>query len=390
MSFGMSRRHLRTPQSIIYFCTIITICSLYAAQPIQPVFQREFGLSQFQAILFTTLMMTPLGFAPLIYGFLLESFSAKILVRSAVLLLGSLEILFALSDSYLSLLIIRCLQGLLIPAILTSLMSYVSLTSEPHEVQQSIGVYIASTIIGGFLGRFLSGLFTDLFGWRFFFLVLGTLLFLAFFLLGRMTRDVSLHYARPSRKDVAMLLSGKHTLWLYLTIFSVFFSFAALMNFLPFRLKELNSSFTEAGIGVIYMGYSMGIVASLNVRRIIRFFGNEIRAAQVGISIFAMGTLLFLVTDPVLLFAAMFVFCFGMFLVHALLSGYVNTIVVKNKPLANGFYISSYYTGGSLGSMLPVYAYAEYGWNGFLAVLLVVLSFSWFSIRKLGSVQNMK
>lgn len=174
-------RHLRSPQGIIYFCTIITICSLYAAQPIQPVFQDEFNLSQFQAILFTTLIMTPLGIAPLIYGFLLESFSAKILVRGAVLLLGSLEILFALSDDYLSLLIIRGLQGLLIPAILTSLMSYVALTAEPHEVQQSIGIYISSTIMGGFLGRFLSGLFTDLFGWRFFFFVLGGLLLIAFF-----------------------------------------------------------------------------------------------------------------------------------------------------------------------------------------------------------------
>ncbi|MBU0944501.1 MAG: MFS transporter [Proteobacteria bacterium] len=387
----MTCRHLRTPQSIIYFCTIITICSLYAAQPIQPVFQREFGLSQLQAILFTTLIMTPLGIAPLIYGFLLESFSAKILVRAAVLLLGCLEIFFALSDDYLSLLIIRGLQGLLIPAILTSLMSYVSLTSEPHEIQQSIGFYISSTIMGGFLGRFLSGLFTDLFGWRFFFFVLGLLLIVAFLLLGKLTRDVSLRYARPSRKDVAILLGSKHTIWLYLTIFCVFFAFAALMNFLPFRLKELNSSFTESGIGVIYLGYSMGIVASLNVRRIIKFFGNEIRAAQSGILIFAAGTLLFLVTDPVLLFGAMFVFCFGMFTVHALLSGYVNTIVIKNKSLANGFYISFYYTGGSLGSVLPGYAYAQYGWNGFLAVLLLVLCFAWFCIRKLGTGQkNMK
>lgn len=186
---------------------------------------------------------------------------------------------------------------------------------------------------------------------------------------------------------MALLLGSNNTIWLYLTIFCVFFAFAALMNFIPFRLKELSSSFTESGIGVIYLGYSMGIVASLNVRRIIRFFGNEIRAAKCGILIFAAGTLFFLVTDPILLFAAMFVFCFGMFMVHALLSGYVNTLVEKNKSLANGFYISFYYTGGSLGSVLPGYAYAEYGWGGFLAVLLIVLVFAWFCLRKLGTAK---
>jgi YNFM family putative membrane transporter len=78
----------------IYFASCITICSLYAAQPIQPVFQSEFQLSNLQAILFTTLMMAPLGFAPLFYGCLLESFSAKVMVRWALFSLGVLELLF--------------------------------------------------------------------------------------------------------------------------------------------------------------------------------------------------------------------------------------------------------------------------------------------------------
>ncbi len=65
---------LSSPIRVIYFATIVTICSLYAAQPIQPVFKEEFGLTSLQAILFTTLMMAPLGIAPLFYGFLLESF----------------------------------------------------------------------------------------------------------------------------------------------------------------------------------------------------------------------------------------------------------------------------------------------------------------------------
>ena len=77
----------------IYFCTVITFCSLYAAQPIQPVFQHEFALTSFQAILFTTLMMLPLGFAPLFYGVLLESLSARLIVRTAILLLGVLATL---------------------------------------------------------------------------------------------------------------------------------------------------------------------------------------------------------------------------------------------------------------------------------------------------------
>ena len=153
----------------IYFCTVLGFCSLYAAQPIQPVFQQEFALNSFQAILFTTLMMLPLGFAPMFYGFMLEAFSARMILRLAVLFLGLLELVFSITNNYLLLLIIRGLQGMVIPAIFTSLISYISFTTRQDEVQAAVARYIAATILGGFLGRFLSGLFTELVGWRFFF-----------------------------------------------------------------------------------------------------------------------------------------------------------------------------------------------------------------------------
>ena len=119
----------------IYFCTVITFCSLYAAQPIQPVFRQEFGLSSLQAILFTTLMMLPLGFAPMFYGVLLESLSARKIVRTALLLLGLLELVFCCTNSYVLLLVIRGLQGMAIPAILTSLVSYISFTAPREDVK---------------------------------------------------------------------------------------------------------------------------------------------------------------------------------------------------------------------------------------------------------------
>lgn len=52
---------------------IVTFCSLYAAQPLQPLFQSGFHLTPIQALLFTTLMMAPLGIASLFYGYLLDA-----------------------------------------------------------------------------------------------------------------------------------------------------------------------------------------------------------------------------------------------------------------------------------------------------------------------------
>lgn len=382
-------RSSRSSLLIVYFSAIVTICSLYAAQPIQPVFQQQFDLSKLQALLFTTLMMAPLGVAPLFYGYLLEAISAKILVRWAILLLGLLEILFAMAGSYWSLLSIRAVQGLMIPAILTSLMSYISYTSENKNVQHAIAVYIAATIMGGFLGRFLSGLFTDIFGWRFFFFALGTVLSVDFFLLGRLEKNVKLKYERPDFRQVAMLFNEGRFRWLYFAIFCIFFAFSALMNFLPFELKKISPSFQETGIGLLYLGYSMGILVSLNTRRIIRWFGNEPDAVMVGIGIFIAGTIAFFFQRYAVMFIAMFVFCFGFFMAHSLLSGFVNKLARDNKALANGVYISFYYTGGSLGTFLPGVFFGHFSWRVFIVSLLLVLSVAMFFAGRLrAAVRN--
>ena len=335
-----------TPIRLIYFATIVTICSLYAAQPIQPVFQKEFQLSNLQAILFTTLMMAPLGCAPLFYGYLLEAFSAKLLVRWALALLGILEFLFALTNDYFTLLFLRAFQGLIIPAILTSLMSYISYSSAREEVQHSIAMYVGATIMGGFLGRFFSGLSTELFGWRVFFFVLGLLLLVASYLLSCLERDVKMAYARPRLAEIAGLLRQGQFLWLYLAIFCLFFVFSALMNILPFELRKVGTLFGEAGVGLLYLGYSMGVFVSFNSRRIIRLFGSETTAIGAGIVIFFLGTMLFMIERYSVMFLAMFVFCTGSFLAHSLLSGFVNKLARDNKAIANGVYISFYYMGG--------------------------------------------
>lgn len=380
---GQALQPTNSARKYIYFATIVTFCSLYAAQPIQPLFKQEFQLSEFQAILFTTLMMAPLGVAPLFYGYLLESFSAKVMVRWALFLLGILEILFSLSGNYLTLLLIRATQGLMIPAILTSIMSYISYSSSKDKVQHAIAAYIAATILGGFLGRFLSGLCTDLFGWRFFFFLLGLLLLINCLLLKGMVRDAKMHYARPKLGEIVDLLRAKEFFWLYASIFCLFFVFAALMNFLPFELKRIDATFKETGIGLLYLGYSMGILVSLNTRRIINRFGNECDAIGAGILVFGTGILFFLVENYLVMFLAMFVFCAGLFTAHSLLSGFVNKLARQNRAIANGLYISFYYTGGTLGSVLPGAVFQRFGWYAFVFQLFSMICLAFFFTRRL-------
>ncbi len=352
--------------------TVVTICSLYAAQPIQPVFQREFGLSSLQALLFTTLMMLPLGCAPLFYGYLLELIPARRILRVALLILGILELLFSLANGYVLLLSIRALQGLVLPAVLISLMSYVSYTTPRHAVQQAVAVYVGMTIIGGILGRMLSGICTELFGWRLFFFLLALLFFWCWHLLGALDRRIRLSVARPDLREIAALLHRGPLVWLYGAIFFIFFAGAALLNLIPLELMRINPQLSETAVGLLYLGNSMGIFVALGNARIQRFCKGEISTVVTGLAVFMLGTVGFLAGHYLVMFVAMFVFCLGMFAAHATLSGYVSRLVDDHKPVANGLYMSFYYFGGAVGSFVPGLIYVPFGWRWFILALLVI------------------
>jgi YNFM family putative membrane transporter len=74
------------------------------------------------------------------------------------------------------------------------------------------------------------------------------------------------------------------------------------------------------------------------------------------------------------IFAIMFVMCGGMFFVHATAMGTMNKLATENRAVANGLYISIYYTGAALGSWLPGLIYQEFGWGAFTGVLTAAIA----------------
>lgn len=358
---------------ILYTCTILTLCTLYAAQPIQPLFESELSLTRFQAVIFTTAIMLPLGIAPIFYGFLLETLSAKQMLRRAVLTLGILEVIFSLSDHYIVLISLRGIQGFLIPAILTALMSYIAHVAPQERVQQAISTYIGITIIGGFMGRFFSGLLSDFYGWRPFFFLLGVLLIGTFFLLNHLPKDVRPNFVKPKLSQVLHVLKKPYNLYSYLAMFTIFFAFQGVLNFIPFELQKIQDGFNGAKIGLVYAGYAIGLIVALNAMRIIKLFKGEVKAMIFGCIIYLFSLQFFHIQSYLSMFGDMFLFCLGMFIVHSIATGFVNKMANTSKGIANGLYISFYYAGGTLGSFIPGVVYANFGWHWFLTCLSIIV-----------------
>ncbi|MGC9061163.1 MFS transporter [Calditerrivibrio sp.] len=357
----------------VVYTAVLTFSVLYSPQPLLPVLMKEFGVDKSSAALITTVTMLPLSLSPIIYGFVLEKFTAKRVMSFAISILVVLEIsIYFINDFYL-LIFVRLLQGFLIPGVLTSLMTFVSMASEKSLIQRVMSYYIAATILGGFLGRFISGLISKLFGWRYGFLILGFSLAISFILLFFISDYKIQVKERITLKNAMNVIKTHPFLNIYITIFCTFFVFAAMLNFIPFRLKEISDNVSEFIIGLSYSGYVMGIIVSLFSMWLIKFFKTEKKVILYGLMIYLMSIPLFSVKSIFFIFFAMFVFCTGMFTTHSIASGFLNKLAITNKGIVNGLYVSFYYTGGVLGTFLPGYLYKSFGWNAFLILLSALI-----------------
>lgn len=368
----------------VLFTTILTLSALYAPQPLLPTISQQYQVSREAAAALTTVTFIPLAIAPLLYGYLLESISATRLLKLAVPLLAISELLFAATSSFPLLLVIRLLQGLLIPAILTALMTYLSQHSSRDTITRTMSIYIAATIFGGFIGRAASGLIASWLGWRYSFILLAFSLLISYAWLFYLPESRALKLAKPHPRALLKTLQKPNFLPIYLTVFCLFLVFAAVMNYLPFRLIELSDQADALRIGLIYSGYTMGIVTSLSAPALCRWLKGERRAIRIGLLALAT-TLIGLATGEIaLLFGTMFLFCGTMFLVHSTASGLVNRMADNdNRGLINGLYVAFYYAGGTIGSFAPGLIYRFAGWNGFLLSLALICLLGYLCSRQI-------
>jgi MFS transporter, YNFM family, putative membrane transport protein len=358
---------------IIACVSVVCFSLIYGPQPILPALQAEFSLSESTAGLVVASVLIPLGVAPLFYGFLLEVLAAKRLMLAAVAGLAVCELGMAWAETYPVFLGLRLCQGLVIPAALTAMMTHLSATHQGAQLQRALATYISSTILGGFLGRLLTGLFSTAFGWRSSFVIFGLALLGCLVLLAALEPAPTAAVERLRPADALDQLRRPGFLRVYVMVGLAFFVYAALPNFLPFRLRELDASISEVRIGLTYSGYLLGLFISLFAPSLVARLGGEGRALTRGLTGFLAGTLLFLIPEPTAIVGVMFLLCSSMALIQAVSPGYVNRRAGPRKGVTNGLYISFYYTGGALGAYLPGLVYKSLGWTALVISLALVV-----------------
>lgn len=357
---------------IVIYCIIIILSVMYATQPIQPLLAKQFNISIIKASQFTAVIMLFLAISPIIYGYILEKVNVKKMLINSSIILFITNIFLGLSTSYELFLFFRTVEALVVPAILTSLMSILA-NIDKENIKFNMSIYVASTVFGGLVGRVFSGFIATNLSYEFVFYSLSLAILVSIYFISKLSYEGEATIAKPKIADVIEILKDKRFLVVYFLMFCVFFVFSGVLNILPFRVKEISSNTSEFQISLLYLGYGMGILISLNSSKIIKYFKNELNTILFGLIFFLFITIFLVQENIIFIFLLIFLFCVGMFTVHTVSTGLANSMKESQKSLTSGMYLSFYYLGGALGSFLPSIIYEKFGWNIVIYMFCMIL-----------------
>jgi predicted MFS family arabinose efflux permease len=354
------------------FCAFV---NLYSVQALLPALAKDFGVGAGEISWLMTAGTAAIALTAPFTGVVADVIGRKRLIAAAMFAIVVPTLLMTLVQSVPAFAFWRFVQGLLLPPIFTVAVAYIGDEWPAADVPRVAGIYISGSSLGGFSGRFIPGVLTDLVGWRLAFAVVALLTLAAAiivaFTLPRERRFVRSGGLTASLAQMLHHLREPQLLATYAIGFGVLFNFIATFTYVSFHLAAPPYGFSPTLLGALFFTYLVSSPIVPWVGRAIVLFGR--RPFVFGVIALWMVGVLLLLAPPVAAIMAGLTLCAvcGM-ICQAVSTGYVATTAKEGRSSAVGLYATSYYVGGSAGALLTGLAWTYAGWNGCVAVILAM------------------
>jgi predicted MFS family arabinose efflux permease len=355
---------------------ICAFLSLYATQPLLPHLEELFHASKVAVSLTVSAATLAVALSAPWMGLFADKKGRKKVIVPALCLMGVANLLTATATTLPALIAWRFLQGLLTPAVFAVAVAYVNEEWPKERVGFATSVYVTGTIIGGFSGRFLSGLTASIFGWRGVFLVLGALILLltwgisTWLPLAKQFKKVSDY--RVGLRNMADHLRNPDLLMIYAVGFVLLFSLVGTFTYITFYLAAPPFNLGPSALGSLFFVYLMGaVITPLVGSRVDRLDGKKTLALSLSTS--ALGVCLTLIPNLPCIIFGIALCSSGVFVCQVLTNQRVGAVAGKSRALAIGLYVAFYYAGGCVGSIAPGFLWDWDGWKACVALIAGLL-----------------
>jgi predicted MFS family arabinose efflux permease len=368
----MNQGFRRAAIGIPGFCAFF---NLYGPQSLLPSLAQEFNASPAQISLTMTAATLAIAISAPFSGAIADAIGRKRVIAAAMIFATVPLIMIALASNLHALIVWRFVLGLALPPIFTVVVAYIGEEWPPGQAMGVMGVYMAATSVGGFAGRFVSGLLADTVGWRGGFLMTAAMTFACGIavaaILPRERNFTRSEGLAVSGRQMLAHLRNPQLLATYAVGFGTLFNFIALFTYVNFVLAAPPFNLSPTLLGAIFVTYLAGATAVLGLGRAVARFGR--RTLVIGaIGLWAGGALLTLAPSLPVIIAGLAVAACGGFVVQATSTGYVALTAESGRTSAIGFYATSYYVGGSIGAILPGLTWSAGGWTACVAMVVAM------------------
>lgn len=353
---------------LISLATGLTVASNYYAQPLLNTIAGVFSLSASQAG--TIITAAQLGYA---IGLLFlvplgDKYDRRILIVFMTILSAIGLLITASSQSLAMMLAGTAITGLF--SVVAQVLIPLAVTlATPQQRGKVVGTIMSGLLFGILLARTASGVLADIGGWRtVYWLACVCLLFMALALwykLPSIKQNSSLNYPQLLG-SIFMLFSKEKVLRIRMLIgFMLFANFSVLWTSMAFLLAAPPFNYSNSVIGLFGLAGAAGALFARPAGTIADKGQAHLTTTWGSVLLLFSWGLLFLGQHAILLLIA------GIILLDLMVQGVHITnqsVIYQSKPDARNRltagYMTGYFLGGALASLLSAYAYHLAGWTG--------------------------
>lgn len=358
--------------------SLVTFATLYCPQPLISVFSEEYHVSPATASFTISFATGALALSMLFVPILTNAWGRKRIMCISLFLTSVLAILSAFCHNFQLLLGLRLLEGISLAGFPATAMAYLSEEFSPHSVGGIMGVYVAGTGVGGFVGRVVIGTMTDLCSWQVALLSLGlfSLLCSIWFWINlpesHNFQRVTLSFAHWS-ESLKEGLHHKNLLFLYGIGFLAMGAYVTVLNYIGYPLRRPPYFLSQTALGFLFVVNMVGLWSSVLFGKLADRF-SRFRVISWAIAIFCGGAFLTLHELLWVKIAGLTIFVFGFFASHAVASGWIGVVAPREiKAQASSLYLLFYYTGSSLIGWSGGFFWTGFGWPGVVGLVTGLL-----------------
>ena len=350
-----------------------TFLNVYCTQPLLPLFQRLFHASVIEVSMTVGAVTLAVALMAPVTGLAAETIGRKKVIVPALFAMAVPTLLAATSPNLHVLIAWRFAQGLFVPGVIAVMMAYIN-EEFAGRVGTVMAAYVAGTVFGGFLGRFLIGILAAHWSWRAGFVMLGLLDLLGALAVRQWlplaVNFVPAKHVFKSARDTWGHLRNPRLLAICGLGFTVLFSLVGVFTYANFYLAGPPFNLTPAELGSIFFVYLLGCVVTPLAGRFLDRHGFR-RTTWLSFSLCLGGLLLTLAPVLTLVVAGLAIFSSGIFIAQSAATVLTGRVAGRARSAAAGLYVTFYYAGGSVGAALTAWFWSKGGWPACVGLFVI-------------------